>query len=109
MGHIVIQRKEETNNGWRFIVEAGSTGDTKVGFAILVDEEYWRKLTFGKFPPERLLKETLKFLFAKETTNTAVVRELGNSFNLKELSDHYYSYERRMKMALFGTEYPEAK
>ena len=109
MGHIVIQRKEETNNGWRFIVEAGSTGDTKVGFAILVDEEYWRKLTFGKFPPERLLKETLKFLFAKETTNTAVVRELGNSFNLKELPDHYYSYERRMKMALFGTEYPKVE
>ena len=108
MDSITIQQNEETENGWRFVVEVGSISDNKVGFAIFVDKEYWQKLTFGKFPPERLITETLRFLFAKETTKTAVVRELGNSFDLKDLPDRYYSYERRMKMALFGTEHPEA-
>ena len=79
MDSITIQQSEETENGWRFVVEVGSLGDTRVGFAILVDKEYWQKLTFGKFPPERLIKETLNFLFEKEKTKTAVVRELGNS------------------------------
>lgn len=107
MDSIVIQRKEETENGWRFVVEVGTQGEYKVGFAILIDKEYWQKLTFGKFPPERLLKETLRFLLQKETTKTALVREMGNSFDLKDLLSHYYSYERRIKMALFGTEYPK--
>ena len=108
MDSIVIQRKEEVENGWRFVVEVGSTGDTRVGFAVLVEKEYWQDLTLERFSPERLLKETFRFLFAKEITKTAVVRKLGNYFDLRNLPDHYYSYERRMKMALFGTEYPKA-
>lgn len=108
MDRIVIQRKEEREDGWRFVVEVGIHEGDKVGFSVSVSKEYWQELTFEKFSPERLLKETLRFLFAKETTKTAVVRELGNSFDLKDVQTHYYSYERRMKMALFGTEYPKA-
>ena len=107
MDPIVIQRKEETDKGWRFIVEVGTQGEYKMGFAILIDKEYWHKLTLEKFPPERLLTETFKFLFAKEITKTAVARELGKAFDLRDIPDQYYSYERRIKMVLFGTEYPE--
>lgn len=107
MDPIIIQRKEEKENGWRFIVEVGTYGGDKVGFAVFVNKEYWQSLTLEQFPPERLLRETFKFLFAKEITKIAMVRELGNSFDLQDLPNHYYSYERRMKMALFGTEYPK--
>ena len=89
-------------------MEVGATDDIKVGFAILMDKKYWQELTLERFPPERLIQETLRFLIAKETTKTALVRQLGNAFDLRDLPNHYYSYERRMKMALFGTEYPEA-
>jgi hypothetical protein len=107
MEPIVIQSVQETDSDWRFVVEVGLHGGGKVGFGITVEKDYWQELTFGKFPPERLLRETLKFLIAKETTKTAVAREMGNSFHLRKVAEHYYSYERRMKMALFGTEYPK--
>jgi hypothetical protein len=107
MEPVIIQKREEVENGWRFVVEVGTQEEYRVGFAVHIDREYWQKLTLGKFPPERLIQETFRFLLAKEITKTAVLRELGNSFNLKDISPHYYSYERRMKMALFGTEYPE--
>lgn len=107
MDPTVIQRKEETDNGWQFIVEVGKQAEYRVGFLVSVEEDYWQKLTLSKYPPERLVQETFRFLLAKETTTTALVREIGNSFNLKDLPSTYYSYERRMKMALFGTEYPE--
>jgi hypothetical protein len=106
MDLIVIQRKEVTENGWRFVVEVGTQGEYRVGFAVLVDRKYWQQLTLEKFLPERLIKETFIFLLAKETTKTALLRQLGNSFDLRDLPDRYYSYERRMKMALFSTEYP---
>ncbi|MDP2736122.1 MAG: hypothetical protein Q8P12_08065 [bacterium] len=107
MEPVIIQRKEDTEQGWRFIIEIGRHEDAKVGFAVTVDRDYFTQLTLGKHEPERLVLETFKYLLAKETTKTAVVRELGNTFNLKDVSERYYSYERRMKMALFGTEYPE--
>ena len=105
----VIERKEEVENGWRFIVEIGVQEEYKVGFAVLIDREYWKELTLEKFPPEQLLKETFRFLFAKEMTKIGIARELGNLFDLrKDLPSHYSSYERRIKMALFGTEYPKS-
>jgi hypothetical protein len=107
MEPVIIQRVEERDNDWRFIVEVGAQEGDKVGFSITVEKKYWQELTLERFPPEQLLKETLKFLLAKETTKTAVVRELGNSFHLKTIAANYYSYERRMKMALFGTEHPK--
>ncbi len=107
MDPIVIQRKEETDKGWRFIVEVGRQAEYRVGFSVSVDKDYWQKLTLGKHSSERLVQETFRFLLAKETTKTALIREIGNSFNLRDLPNTYYSYERRMKMALFGTEYPK--
>ena len=107
MDPILIQRKEEVENGWRFIVEVGGQAEYRVGFSVSVDRDYWQELTLGKYSPERLVQETFHFLLAKETTKTALVREIGNSFNLRDLLNIYYSYERRIKMALFDTEYPE--
>ncbi|MDP4007524.1 MAG: hypothetical protein Q8P55_02975 [bacterium] len=107
MEPLVIQRMEETNEGWRFIVEIGRQDAVKIGFAATLDRDYWKELTFQKHSPERLIQETFRFLLAKEVAMTAVVRELGNSFNLRDIPTHYYSYERRMKFALFGTDHPE--
>lgn len=107
MDPVIIQRKEETEQGWRFVIEVGRHEDVKVGFAVSADREYVKELTLGKHEAERLIAETFKFLLAKEFTKTALVRELGNSFDLRDVAARYYSYERRMKMALFGTEYPE--
>lgn len=107
MEPLIIQRKEEMDNGWRFIVEIGKQESDKVGFAVFIDKEYWKELTLEKFSPERLIKETFVFLLLKEITKTALIRQLGNSFSLKDISNIYYSYERRIKRALFGTEHPE--
>lgn len=107
MDPVVIQRKEETENGWRFIVELGTHEENKIGFAVSIDREYWQNLTLGKFPPEFLVRETFRFLLAKEGIKTALLRSVGHHFDLRDIAEHYYSHERRMKMALFGTEYPE--
>ncbi|OGE96435.1 MAG: hypothetical protein A3B10_04560 [Candidatus Doudnabacteria bacterium RIFCSPLOWO2_01_FULL_44_21] len=106
MDPIVIEKKEELDKGWRFIVEVGTHEETQVGFAVTIDKDYWQELTLGKFPPERLLRESLRFLLLKQSRN-AIVRDLGNDFSLRNIQTLFYSYERRMKMALFGTEYPK--
>ena len=106
MDPIVIQKKEELENGWWFIVEIGTHGETKIGFGVSIDKDYWQQLTMGKFPPERLLRESFRYLLLKES-RTSIVKDLGNEFSLRSIQTIFYSYERRMKRALFGTEYPE--
>jgi hypothetical protein len=105
MDPIVIGKKEETQDGWRFIVEVGTHGETKIGFAVNIDKEYWKQLTLGKFPPERLLKESFRYLLLKEP-RTSIVKDLGNEFSLRNIQTMFYSYERRIRRALFKTEYP---
>jgi len=106
MDPIVIGKKEELDNGWKFIVEVGTNEETMIGFGVSIDKEYWQQLTLGKFPPERLLRESFHYLLLKEP-GTSVVRDLGHEFNLRSIQTIFYSYERRIKRALFGTEYPE--
>lgn len=107
MDPIFITRKEELKDGWRFIIEVGTHEETKVGCGVTLDREYYRELTLGKFQPERLMRESFRYLLLK-TSMHSVVRDLGNEFNLRNIQTMFYSYERRMKMALFGTEYPES-
>jgi len=106
MDPIVIRKKEELDNGWKFIVEVGTNEETIIGFGVKIDNDYWEQLTLGKFPPERLLTESFRYLLLKDSKNS-VVRDLGHEFNLRSIQPIFYSYERRMKRALFGTEYPE--
>jgi len=106
MDPIVIYKKEELDNGWKFIVEVGTHEETIIGFGVKIDKDYWQELTLEKFPPERLLKESFRYLLLKESKNF-IATELGHEFNLRSIQPIFYSYERRMKRALFKTEYPE--
>lgn len=106
MDPIVIRKKEELDNGWKFIVEVGTNEETIIGFGVSIDKEYWQQLTLGKFPPERLLRESFRYLLLKGP-RTSILRDLGNEFSLRNIQTVFYSYERRIKRALFGTEYPE--
>lgn len=106
MDPIAIVNKEELENGWRFVVEIGSHEETKVGFGVQVNKDYWQELTLGKFPPERLVKESFRYLLAKEP-KTSIIRDLGNNFSLQNIQTMFYSYERRMRRALFGKEHIE--
>jgi hypothetical protein len=91
MDAIQIMKKEETPDGWRFVVEIGPDHN-KIGFSILICKDYWIALTDGKYPPEELLVRSLRFLLQQEP-KTSITR----SFHLKDIQKRFSGFEEHIR------------
>jgi hypothetical protein len=56
---------------------------------VTVSQEYWRKLTGGRVPPEKLVEKSFEFLLERES-NTSILR----SFDLPVIQKYFSEYER---------------
>ena len=56
---------------------------------VTVSAEYWRKLTGGRVPPEKLVEKSFQFLLERES-NTSILR----SFDLPVIQKYFSDYER---------------
>ena len=56
---------------------------------VTVSTEYWRKLTGGRVPPEKLVEKSFEFLLDRES-NTSILR----SFDLPVIQKYFTEYER---------------
>jgi hypothetical protein len=60
-----------------------------------VTPEYWRKLTGGRVPPEKLVEKSFEFLLERES-NTSILR----SFDLPVIQRYFPEYERTISATL---------
>ena len=84
---IKIKKEEETQDTWKFLVVVGSEND-KTEHSVILDRDYWEKLTSGKREPEELVKKSFEFLLEREPKES-ILRE----FNLRVINDYFPQYE----------------
>jgi hypothetical protein len=65
------------------------TGGASTTHTVTVSPEYWRKLTGGRVPPEKLVEKSFEFLLERES-NTSILR----SFDLPMIQKYFSEYER---------------
>ena len=91
MDVIQITKKEETADGWRFVVEVGPDFN-KIGFAAFLDKDYWSELTDGRYSPEEFVMRSFRFLLQREP-RTSIQRSL----HIRDIQRHFSTYEESMK------------
>lgn len=91
MEKVEIIDEQQTENGWRFVVEVGE-GETKTQHSVALDKEYWEKLTGTQHKPEELVRKSFEFLLAKEPKES-ILRE----FNLREIAKYFPEFESEIK------------
>jgi hypothetical protein len=90
MEDIKIRKEKQNGIDWRFIVSIGSEE-----YYVILDKEYWQKLTWGKGDPIELVKCSFEFLLARESKESILPR-----FNLREITRYFPEYETEIKKQL---------
>lgn len=65
------------------------TSGASTTHTVIVSQEYWRRLTGGRVPPEKLVEKSFEFLLERES-NTSILR----SFDLPVIQTYFSEYER---------------
>ena len=81
---------EKINDTTLDVTVAGATTTTHT---VTVSEEYWRKLTGGQAPPEKLGEKSFEFLLEHEP-NTSILR----TFDLPAIQHFFPAYETTIRM-----------
>ncbi len=91
MEDIEIKKEEQINEGWRFLVGVDSEGN-KIEYLVVLDKEYWEKLTDGRYTPKELIVRSFKFLLERESKESILKK-----FNLREINRYFSKYESEIK------------
>lgn len=86
MEEIIIEKEEESDNGWIFSVKIGDKN-----YKVTVEEDYWKKITEENITPEKLVESSFKFLLEREPKESILLE-----FNLKQIEDYFPEYESNM-------------
>lgn len=92
MEKVEITDEQQTEDGWRFVVEVGE-GESKTQHSVTVDKEYWEKLADTRHKPEELVRKSFEFLLTREPKES-ILRE----FNLHEITKYFPEYESEIKV-----------
>jgi len=88
---IKVREKEQTADGWEFLVEVGSKGNG-LEYLVMLDKEYWEELTDNKYTPKELVIKSFRFLLEREEK-----RSILKKFNLYEISRYFPEYESEIR------------
>jgi hypothetical protein len=87
MEKIEVRKEAQTGTGWRFIVLVGGEE-----YYVILDKEYWQKLTWGRGDPTELVRCSFEFLLTRESKGSILTR-----FNLREINRYFPEYETEIK------------
>lgn len=74
-----------------FLVEV-KENNSKTEHEVILDEDYYKKLTNNKISKEELIKKSFEFLLKKEPKELILKR-----FNLKLIVSYFPEYEKEIK------------
>lgn len=75
---------------WKFVVGVGG-GSNKTEHSVIVDEEYYKRLTNGSIEPSELVTKSFEFLLKREPKESILAE-----FNLKVISRYFPEYEEEI-------------
>jgi len=81
----------ERKNRDRFLVVV-EEGGSRTEHTVTLDEDYYARLTDGKFSKEELIERSFKFLLAREPKESIL-----RSFNLKVIRRYFPEYEETIR------------
>lgn len=84
---IEIRKEKDTATGWQFFVYLSE----KDKYEVILDKEYWQKLTKGNITPEELIKKSFEFLLKREPKEAIL-----KSFNLELINTYFPEYEEKL-------------
>ncbi len=62
---------------------------------VTVSEQYWRKLTEGRIPQQKLVEKSFEFLLDREPNTSILTR-----FDLPQIQEYFPDYEESIRVAL---------
>jgi len=83
---------EKSGDGAFKVTVVDTTTTTHV---VTVSQDYWRKLTGGRVPPEKLVEKSFEFLLERES-GTSILR----MFDLAVIQRYFPEYESRISSML---------
>ena len=84
---IMVERKNR--DMFLVVVEEGGS---RTEHTVTLDEDYYARLTDGKFSKEELIERSFKFLLAREPKESIL-----RSFNLKVIRRYFAEYEETIR------------
>lgn len=87
---VKVQKQSPTDEGWQFIVWLGEEED-KSEHIVVLDREYWQKLTKGVGSPADLVKKSFEFLLKRESRGSIL-----KSFDLRVIRKYFPEYEHEI-------------
>ncbi|MBI2035977.1 MAG: hypothetical protein HYT12_04860 [Candidatus Liptonbacteria bacterium] len=88
--NIKVRKQSPADDGWQFIVEVGEE-EGKQEHTVLMDRDYWQKLTKGVGAPADLIKKSFEFLLKREPKESIL-----KSFDLRDIKKHFSDFEREI-------------
>lgn len=79
--------KEKIKNGWKFSVHI-----EKRKYNVELTEDYWKQLTAGTVPPEKLVEKSFSFLLEREPKESILP-----AFNLEQIQTYFPDFEETIK------------
>ncbi len=93
MSEIIIKNQKDTDNGWQFTIEVGSS--TTTSHLVTLTQQDWQDLTNEKIPPQELITRSFHFLLERES-NESILR----SFDITDITHYFPDYPAEMKKQL---------
>jgi len=87
MERAVVIKEEKIKNGWKFSVRIGEHT-----YNVELTEDYWKRLTLGSIPPEKLVEQSFSFLLEREPKESILP-----TFNLKQIQTYFPDFEEKIK------------
>ena len=87
---VKVQKQSPTDEGWQFTVWLGEEEERSEHIVVL-DRDYWQKLTKGVGAPADLIKKSFEFLLSREPKESIL-----KSFDLRVIKKYFPEYEKEI-------------
>lgn len=94
MPQLSITEKKKSDAGWEFAVFVGR-GEDETKHEVFVPVDYYRNLTGGLVPPEKLVRRSFEFLLLRESKESILPE-----FELTVIQTYFPEYEIEIRKML---------
>ncbi|MDA2922011.1 hypothetical protein MYX07_01955 [Patescibacteria group bacterium AH-259-L07] len=88
MENIKIKKQNNTEIGWQFLVDVDG-----IEYEVILEREYWQKLTRNDIEPSVLIYKSFEFLLKREPKESIL-----RKFNLKDISYYFPEYQQAISI-----------
>lgn len=87
---VKVQKQSPTDDGWLFTVWLGED-EERTEHMVVLDREYWEKLTKGVGTPADIIKKSFEFLLQREVQGMVL-----KSFDLRVIKKYFPEFEKEI-------------